>query len=352
MSEYFLSQIKPTDKRGNRMMDELLEKEGISRDKNLDYSVGLFDEDYELIATGSCFGNTLRCLAVSSDHQGEGLLNQVITHLTEYQFEHGNTNLFLYTKCNTAKFFGDLGFHEITRVDGKVVFMENRRNGFQNYIRQLQAKTAASKKNGSQIGAVIMNANPFTLGHQYLLEQASAHVDLLHIFVVSEDVSLVPFSVRERLVQEGSAHLANTVLHQTGPYMISNATFPSYFLKDSGSVILSHARLDISVFLQIAHALGISCRFVGEEPFSQVTGIYNRVMKEELEKNNIKCQIIPRRTDMDGVISASSVRGLLKEGRMEEFRSKVPPSTYSFFTSPEAEPILRKIRLADDVRHY
>ena len=85
MSEYILSQIKPTDRRALRQMDALLQKEGIERDKNLDYSVGLFDEDYELIGTGSCFGNTLRCLAVSSDHQGEGLLNQIISHLMEFQ---------------------------------------------------------------------------------------------------------------------------------------------------------------------------------------------------------------------------------------------------------------------------
>lgn len=352
MSEYTLSQILPSDRRAMRQMDALLQQEGIERDKNLDYSVGLFDENYDLAGTGSCFGNTLRCLAVSSDHQGEGLLNQIISHLMEFQYQRGNTSLFLYTKCNTARFFKDLGFYEIARVEGKVVFMENRRNGFQSYLDRLQAETAASGKSGERIGAVIMNANPFTLGHQYLLEQASAQVELLHVFVVSEDVSLVPLTVRERLVREGSASLGNLVYHQTGPYMISNATFPSYFLKDSDTVIRSHAKLDIAVFLRIARALSITSRFVGEEPFSQVTGIYNQVMAEELAAAGIACTVIPRLADDQGAISASQVRALIKEGRMEELAAKVPASTSAYFLSPEAEPVIRKIRGTDNVIHY
>lgn len=357
MPEYNFSQIKPTDKRASRQMDELLKQEGIERDKNLDYSVGLFDEDYRLAATGSCFGNTLRCLAVSSAFQGEGLLNRVISHLVEYQFGRGFTDLFLYTKCDTAKFFSDLGFYEIARVDGKLVFMENRKQGFSHYLDRIRKETesfvsAVPAAGHLLAGAVIMNANPFTLGHQYLLEQASSQVDLLHVFIVSEDVSLVPLEIRERLVREGSAHLGNVVCHQTGPYMISNATFPSYFLKDSDTVIRSHAKLDIGIFLQIAQALDIKTRFVGEEPFSQVTSIYNQVMKEELEAKGIACTVFPRKSDSDGAISASAVRRLIQAQDMEGLRGKVPAPTYSYFLSPEAAPVIEKIRNANDVRHY
>lgn len=355
MGEYTVSQIRQDDRRFLRQMDELLMQEGIERDKNLDYSVGLFDEDYNLVATGSCFSNTLRCLAVSSSHQGEGLLNQVISHLMEYQYGRGNTSLFLYTKCDTARFFGDLGFYEIARVDGKVVFMENRRNGFSGYLENLKSETLKSgimETEIGRIGAVIMNANPFTLGHRYLLEKASSQVDLLHVFVVSEDVSLVPLSVRERLVRESSADLTNLVYHQTGPYMISNATFPSYFLKDSDTVIRSHARLDIQVFTQIARSLNITDRFVGEEPFSQVTGIYNQVMKEELEASGIRCTIIPRKEDADGAISASSVRALIKDGRLDALRAKVPDCTFRYFTSPEAAPVIERIQRTEHVKHY
>ena len=129
MSEYTISQVYPTDRRSLVQVDSLLMQEGISRDANLDYICAMYDEDYQIIATGSCFANTLRCFAVSSAHQGEGLLNQVITHLMDIQYGRGNLHLFLYTKISSAKFFQDLGFYEIARVDGTLSFMENRLSG-------------------------------------------------------------------------------------------------------------------------------------------------------------------------------------------------------------------------------
>ncbi|WP_434309115.1 [citrate (pro-3S)-lyase] ligase [Hominifimenecus sp. rT4P-3] len=348
MSEYTLSEIRATNKRDTRKMDALLEKEGIQRDKNLDYSVGLFDEDYNLVATGSCFKNTLRCMAVDSGHQGEGLLNQVVSHLMEHQYERGNIELFLYTKCDSAKFFNDLGFYEIARVDGKVVFMENRRTGFQDYLNDLK-KTSVP---GEKIAAVVMNANPFTLGHQYLLEKTASENDVVHVFVVSEDVSLVPFDVRFQLVKAGSAHLKNLVYHPTGSYIISNATFPSYFLKDEDLVIRSHAKLDINVFKKIAASLGVNRRYVGEEPFSQVTGIYNQVMKEELDACGVECVIVPRKTDGTTAISASKVRKAIQEDRLSEIQDVVPASTYEFFLSEEAKPVIQAIKNAEEVIHY
>ena len=347
MSEYTISQVYPHDRRTLEEVDALLLREGIRRDANLDYICAMFDENYRVIATGSCFGSTLRCFAVSHEHQGEGLLNSIVSHLITYQYERGNLHLFLYTKVDSAKFFADLGFYEIARVENTLVFMENRRDGFSSYLKKL-GKT----KTGGRSAALIMNANPFTLGHQYLAETASAACDTLHLFVVSEDASLVPFSVRKRLVREGTAHLKNVVLHDSGPYIISNATFPSYFLKDEAAVIEGHARLDLAVFSKIARELGITMRFVGEEPRSLVTGIYNQIMKDQLPAAGISCIEVPRLETGGEVISASTVREGLKRGDWETVKRLLPETTWNYLRSPDAEEVIRCIRGAGEVAHY
>ena len=347
MSDYAISQVYPSDKRSLAQIDALLQKEGITRDGNLDYICAMRDEDDEVIATGSCFGCTLRCFAVSSEHQGEGLLNEIISHLMEVQQARGNLHLFLYTKVGSAKFFGDLGFHEIARVDGTLVFMENRKSGFLNYLKNLEK----TKKEGVS-AALVMNANPFTLGHQYLVETAAGKCDTLHLFVLSEDASLVPFTVRKKLVQAGVAHIPNVVLHDSGPYIISSATFPSYFLKDEAAVIDGHARLDLAVFTKIAKALNVTHRFVGEEPTSQVTGLYNKIMAEELPKAGIQCHIIPRKEAGGRAISASTVRVALQNADWDTLKTLVPQTTLDYFTRAEAAPILARIRRAGNVVHY
>ena len=359
MSEYHISRIFYNDRREMKKLDALLEKEGIERDDNLDYTIGLYDDDYNLAATGSCFANTLRCMAVDSGHQGEGLLNQVVSHLIQYESEQGTVNLFLYTKYDKALFFRDLGFYEVARADGRVVFMENRKNGFASYLDNLYQETQeqvqqsdAQPEAGLPVGAVVMNANPFTLGHLYLLATAAAACRLLHVFIVSEDASLVPFDVRYNLVKEGSAHLKNLVFHQTGSYLISNATFPSYFLKDKDTVIRTHAKLDTAIFGQIAKSLDITVRYVGEEPASQVTGIYNEIMAAELPLSGVECRIIPRRTAASGVISASTVRRKIHEGRLEEIRERVPESTLRYFLSEEAGEVVKRIQESSQVTHY
>lgn len=347
MSEYALTQVSLSDKRMLAQVDALLVENGITRDANLDYICAMVDEENRVIATGSCFGATLRCFAVSQQHQGEGLLNEVVSHLMEYQMARGYTHLFLYTKIKSAKFFQSLGFYEIARVDGTLVFMENRRNGFPSYLSRLE-KTARPGVSG----AIVMNANPFTLGHQYLVETAAGRCDTLHLFLLSEDASLVPFGVRKQLVQAGTAHLKNVVLHDSGPYIISNATFPSYFLKDDSAVIQGHAKLDLAIFVRIARALGVTVRFVGEEPTSQVTGLYNEIMAAQLPENGIDCVILPRKETLGKAISASTVRAALQAGDWQTLSQLVPQTTLDYFRSSEAEPVLRRIRSAEDVVHY
>lgn len=341
-----LTAISPRDTRAQKQADALLEREGIRRDSNLDYTCGLFDEDWNLIATGSCFGNTIRCLAVDRNHQGEGLLNRIVTHLMEVQAERGNTHLFLYTKPRSAKFFGDLGFYEIVRLDD-LVFMENRRRGFSDY----RAALEKTRQEGTS-AAIVMNANPFTLGHLHLVERAAAENDTVHLFVLSEEAGPIPFAVRKRLVEAGTAYLPNMICHDSGPYIISSATFPSYFLKDEDTVIRTHAALDLEVFGRIAPCLGITRRYVGEEKASHVTALYNEAMVRRLPELGIECRVVPRLEVEGKPVSASTVRQAIHDGRLEDIRPLVPETTWSWFNSPDARPVIEVIRRERDVIHY
>ena len=385
---YAISSVGPGDRYIQAEVDALLEREGIHRDQHLDYTAAMLDEDYHVIATGSLFGNTLRCMAVSSDHQGESLMNAIVSHLIEVQYSRGNYHLFLYTKCDSARFFGNLGFYEITRVpEENIVFMENKRTGFRDYLAALQRKTQQAEITGQdeanagepdpshpaavstaaggplsdgpaalnqsgRVGAIVMNANPFTLGHRYLVEQARAACGVLHLFMVSEDVSLVPFSVRKKLMMEGTKDIPGIVYHEAGSYIISSATFPAYFQKGDNAVIRSQAGIDANIFTQIAAALGITDRFVGDEPTSVVTGIYNEILSTALPEAGVACHIIPRKEADGKAISASTVRSCIHAGRLEEIRGLVPETTYRYFTSPEAAPVIERIRAAEEVVHY
>ena len=135
----------------------------------------------------------------------------------------------------------------------------------------------------------------------------------------------MPFAVRKKLVQAGVAHIPNVVLHDSGPYIISSATFPSYFLKDEAAVIDGHARLDLAVFTRIAQTLNVTHRFVGEEPFCSVTRAYNERMKSLLPQYGVEVVEIPRLCG----ISASRVRALMQERKLDDIRALVPEESYA-----------------------
>ena len=342
-----LTSISPRDSRAWAQVEALLEGEGVRRDANLDYTCGVFDGDGRLVATGSSFGSTLRCFAVDKSRRGEGLLNRIVTHLMEHQAEQGRFHLFVYTKCRSAKFFQDMGFHEIARVEGTLSFLENRGSGFQNYCAELEK----SRREGKS-AVIVMNANPFTLGHRHLVERAAAENDWVHLFILSEEAGPIPFAVRWKLATEGVSDLPNVLCHPSGPYIISSATFPSYFLRDEETVIRGHARLDLALFKSIAGALGANARYVGDEPVSLVTGIYNQIMEEQLPAAGIRCAIVPRREQNGAPISASTVRRAIHDGRLEDIRGLVPDATWNYFNSPEAAPVIEAIRRSGEVVHY
>ena len=340
--------IDPMDRFGQSAVDALLAREGIRRDPHLDYTCGVFDDEGELCATGSCFANTLRCMAVDGRHQGEGLMNLVVSYLSAVQAERGNAHLFLYTKPLSAPFFGNLGFYEVARVPETLVFMENKRTGFQDWLRG-QKRADADQ---ARTAAVVMNANPFTLGHRYLLEQACQAADAVHVFVLSENYGPIPAADRRRLVDRGTADLEKVLLHDTGPYIISAATFPEYFLPGGDAAARVHALLDLTVFSRIAQALGIGVRFVGEEPFSRVTGLYNQAMREQLPKQGVECRVLPRLAVAGAPVSASAVRQAIHDGNMALARAWVPPATWDYLSGPEGKQAVAAIQRADCVTHH
>ena len=182
------------------------------------------------------------------------------------------------------------------------------------------------------------------MGHQYLIETAAKECSQLIVFVVAEDKSLFPTEVRYKLVKAGTKHLENVIVLKGGDYIISPATFPRYFMKDFDDISVRQARLDVTIFGEhIAPALGISRRYVGEEPFDLVTNAYNQAMKEILLPKGIELKIIPRKEAKGKPISASTVRALIREEKMYEVMDLVPPTTYSFLISKEAKPIIQKI---------
>lgn len=336
--------IAPSDRFARRELEVFLKNQGLSLDPGLQYSCGLYDEEEELIATGSILGNTLRCLAVDPKYRGEGLMVQVVSHLMTVQAMGGNLHVFLYTKLENRALFEDLGFYEIARTD-RAVFMENIRDGFPRYCAALERGRGAS-------AAVVMNANPFTLGHRHLVERAAAENDTVHLFLLSENNGPIPFAVRRKLVAEGVRDLPNVILHETGSYMISSATFPSYFLPDSDAAIQAQAELDLEVFHRIAKELGITRRYVGQESASRVTGLYNRVMKQRLPELGLECLEIPRLEAGGRIISASTVRQAIHDDRLEEVRELLPESTCRFFESEEGAAVVAAIRRERDVIHY
>ncbi len=351
MSSYSIGEISPRDRRAQAQMDALLAAEGILRDRNLSYSAGVFDEDGEMIATGSIFANTLRCMAVSGAHRGEGLMAELVAHLTQVQAARGHTHLFLYTKCDSARFFAPCGFYEVARVDDRLVFMENRRDGFARYLRALKNQLPASSLE-TPGAALVMNANPFTNGHAYLLEQAAAHHARVVLFVLSEDRSLVPFEDRMAMVRAAAARHPHVSVVSSGSYMISAATFPSYFLKDDALVTRTHAALDAALFARIAAALNLTCRYVGEEPFSAATNLYNEALLDTLPRAGVQVRVIPRREEGGAPISASHVRQLIHDGQMDAIRPLVPDTTYAYLTGPDGARAVSRIRACADVVHH
>lgn len=332
--------LRLTDVSERQWLDTFLNSQGLTMDKDLEYSMVVIDGS-RIIATGSIAGRVLKCIAVDNEYKSLGLAARVITHLVNEQYRRGRTSLFIYTKPKNKLIFSALGFYPIAEVPQKVVLMENWQDGMKKYLAEISQESGAVVPSA----AVVVNCNPFTLGHRYLLEYTAARCQKLHIFVVWEDRSSFSAEVRYRLVKEGISHLSNVVIHKGKDYIISDATFPSYFIKEYKDLVEIHAELDLTIFAKyIAPALNIQKRFVGEEPYCPVTSVYNKIMHEILPFAGIEVEELPRLTSDGNPVSASRVRELIRRGEMQTVQKLVPETTYQFLISSEAGEIIRQMR--------
>jgi [citrate (pro-3S)-lyase] ligase len=326
-----------------------------------DVILGLFEDlpgGERLVATGSLIGHTIQGAAVRKELEGRGLTAELTTLLLRHAAGAGIWHLFLFTKPREAPRFAGLGFRPLAATDSAAL-LEWGRPGIEEFIMGLmEARDHAARRAGLSAGglgatppvtgpgpaALVVNCNPFTLGHRYLIERAAAASERLYVLVVREERSEFPFEVRFRLVKEGVSDLENVVVLSGGEYCVSAATFPSYFTREEEFASV-HAALDLSIFAsRIAPALSVKKRFVGTEPFSPVTNIYNETMKDLLPRYGIEVEEL-RRLEIGGEpVSASRVRALLREGRMEEAKAIVPPCTRRWLASPEAVPVLERLR--------
>ena len=198
------------------------------------------------------------------------------------------------------------------------------------YYRESYIKYGENEKKG-KVGGIVMNCNPFTRGHRYLIDQAANKVELLYIFVVEEDKSEFRFEDRIEMVRRGTDDLKNVRVLPSGKFIISKETFSQYFEKTQVEFI-EDMDYDVRIFGEVvAREFGISVRFVGEEPFDKVTSKYNKTMQRILPEYGIEVIEIPRKeTELGNIISASAVRRAMKEGDAKTIDSMLPTSTKEF----------------------
>ena len=308
----------------------------LEHDNGVTYTTLLTDDAGAICATGSLEGNVLKCIAIDETYRGEGLLSNIMTALISHAFLLGNKHLFLFTKPENAYLFFPYGFYSISKTD-KMLLMENKKDGILTFLHSLQQGSTQGT-----IGAIVANCNPFTLGHQYLIEQAAARCDTLHLFILSEDKSLFSNEVRYRLALQGTAHLSNVLVHPTADYLVSSVTFPTYFLKEQDKTLAAACQLDLQIFCDyFSPYFHIKTRFVGEEPYCPITRQYNEQMKAFLPTKGISVVEIPRKAWDGQAISASRVRQLMAEQRYDQIKALVPPTTYDYLLSDEGLSLFR-----------
>lgn len=362
--------LNPTTPRQRQRIEAFLKRNGLRFD-DMHYYAAITDDDGEMIAGGGLKGNVIKCVAVDDAHKGEAIANTLISHLIAHANEEGHSNVKLFTKPKNRQLFESLSFRLLAEAP-EAVLMETGIGGINNTVEALKKIREESEKykeynkeckkeektnlnittpqhlNPSTPqplttttplrGVVVMNCNPFTLGHRYLIEQAAKQVERLFVMVVREDCSLFAYAERKAMVEQGVAHLENVTVIDGSEYAISQATFPTYFLKRLDDAADTQMLLDLDLFRRhIAPALGATVRFVGTEPTDRLTRRYNQLMHEVLAD----VREIVRLEKEGNAVSASRVRKAMEQGDMSTIRQLVPPTTLPYIIAHLATQALQ-----------
>lgn len=349
-----LIQLNPSIPRQRRRIEQFLDDNGLRLD-DVDYYATLVDETTdEIVAGGGLKGGVIKCVAVADGHKGEAVANQIVSHLIAHANADGHQCVKLFTKPQNRQMFESMSFRLLAEAP-KAILMETGIGGIRRYCEELESekgKVKSEKSNGKlhhnntspqhpimpPSGIIIMNCNPFTLGHRYLIEQAAQQVDTLYILVVREDCSMFSYDERKAMIVRGVAHINNVVVCDGSEYSISATTFPTYFLKCLSDASDTQMTLDIDLYRRhIAPALGATVRFVGTEPDDPLTRRYNELMKSMLPD----VREVARLQQSGVVVSASRVRKAIVENHLALAARLVPPTTVPYIVAHMATRALK-----------
>ncbi len=328
----------PLSLKSNRArVERFLASSGLRLD-DVDYYAAVTDDDGNIIAGGGLQGNVIKCIAVGEAARDTGLSNRLISHLIGMAAQRGADTVKVYTKPGNSTIFQSMGFHIIAQAP-QAILMENGVHGinaYTGYLRRMRGDRPG------EAAAIVMNANPFTLGHRYLVHQAAQQASTLYVIAVREDRSAFSYAERLAMIQEGCSDLDNVVVVEGSDYAISELTFPTYFLKQVTDATDTHITLDLDLFARhIAPALGVTTRFVGSEPIDALTARYNELMLEQLPQQGIGVKTVERLV-LDGQpVSASRVRQWLDNGSYCQAGALVPHTTDPYLIAHLASDALR-----------
>lgn len=349
-----LIQLNPSIPRQRRRIEQFLGDNGLRLD-DVDYYAALVDETTdEIVAGGGLKGGVIKCVAVADGHKGEAVANQIVSHLIAQANVDGHQCVKLFTKPQNQKMFESMSFRLLAEAP-KAILMETGIGGIKRYSEELKSekgKVKSEESNGKlhhlnpspqqpimpQSGIIIMNCNPFTLGHRYLIEQAAQQVDTLYILVVREDCSMFGYDERKAMIVRGVAHINNVVVCDGSEYSISATTFPTYFLKCLSDASDTQMTLDIDLYRRhIAPALGVTVRFVGTESDDPLTRRYNELMKSMLPD----VREVARLQQGGVAVSASRVRKAIVENHLAQAARLIPPTTVPYIVAHLATRALK-----------